>query len=508
MSISRKSIFLNLFWSSTSFITSLVRTLFLIPIFLRNWDTETYGFWVVIFTFYSYAIYVIEGYSRYTINEYSKRFFKDERSAYNYFGDGLRFLIFLSGVFIALLLLVFNFTGSVEKLFLVNDEVINAYKLQYCLLLVFILACVHSISKYLGYAILPHGKIYIPERFTAIYVFVESALWIIAALGYMSLFSFFILYAALLAFISVLFVVMIAGKYPFYKRIFLGGHIKNGLKNSFKAFSFVLNNFCEKSTVEGLVFMVSSMFSAIVVPVYYNIRTMVNFMVTGTNMIVATFTIEYQKHNVNKDGRALFNLFTATWLLVGFIINYGTVIFYPFIPGIFRVWTHYKVTFDYDFFNYVLATSVFIVYGSNIITYLKSVNSLRQVFIVSVSRAILLFSLIIIFPKQLVFIGLSLLITEFVINIIILNVMLYYELGRFQYGAVAGKIFWCMVPFITTVAFVLTNQFIDIEAYTKMTITLIVITTVYFFQIMKLDNEALIVRLQTIKYRVLSVFRR
>jgi hypothetical protein len=504
MGLSRKSIFLNLFWSSASFLTGIVRTIFLIPIFLSNWDNKLYGYWLLIFSFYSISIYVIEGYSRYTINEYSKLFFREEKSAYEYFGSGLRFLIVLVSVCFALLLIVLNFSTPVEKLFHVGADTISYYKLQYCLLLVFGLAGIHSICKFLGYAISPHGKIYVPERFIALYVLAESVLWVIAALGYLSIFNFFILYFIVLSIVSVLFVVIIARNNSFFRNIFSGGSFKAGLGGSSRSISFIINNFCEKFTVEGLVFIVSSLFSAVMVPVYSATRTLANFMVTGTNMIVATFTIEYQKHNVNKDGRSLFNLFNATWLLVGFIVNYGVVVFYPFLPSIFRFWTKNQLEFNQLFFNYVLAASIFIVYGSNIITYLKSVNRIKEVFIVAVARAAILLILIILFPKKLVFIGLGLLITEFFINCILLNLFLYYELGKMQTGAILGKILWNILPFGITAVYILTNGFISLEPYFKMTITLVIITIGYFIQIMKVDNEVLVVRLQIIKHKLLG----
>lgn len=504
MSISRKSIFLNLFWSSASFVTSLLRTLLLIPVFLSNWTNQSYGFWLVIFYFYSTVIYVIEGYSRYTINEYSKHFFKDKLSAYKYFGNGLRVLIFASVLSCVLFFIIIQFSYPVEKLFHVNETTIDAYSLQYSLLIILILACVHSIAKYLGYAILPHGKIYVPERFISIYVIVEALIWLIASTGYFTVFQCFVVYGVVLSLVSIFFVFIIARKHSYYKVIFTRGSLKEGLKISVKPLFFIVNNFCEKFTVEGLVIIVSALFSALMVPVYSAIRTMANLMVTGTNMVVSTFTIEYQKHSVNRDGKSLLNLFNATWLLVGFIVNYGIVVFYPFLPSIFRVWTKYKLEFDSLFFNYVLAASIFIVYGSNIITYLKSVNRIKEVFTVSVARAAILLLLIIIFPKKLVFIGLCLLITEFIINMLLLNFFLYFELGKMQTGPVVGKIFWNMLPFAISALYILTNEYFSFEPYIKMTITLIVITVGYFLQIMKVDNEALVVRLQIIKHKLLG----
>jgi hypothetical protein len=427
--------------------------------------------------------------------------------AYAYFGSGMRFLIAFLSLCLVLLFIILNFSTPVVRLFHAGPDVISYHKLQYCLLFAFGLVAVHSVCKYLGYAISPHGKIYVPERFLAIYVLAESMLWLMASLGFFSLVVFFALYFVILSLISILYIVILSRNHSFFKDIFKKGSFKDGFKCAGRSVSFIINNFCEKFTVDGLTFVVSTLFSAVMVSVYSTIRTLANFMVTGTNMVVATFTIEYQKHSINNDGKALFNLFNATWLLVGFIINYGIVVFYPFLPDIFMIWTKHKLVFDERFFDYIIATSIFIVYGSNIITYLKSVNRLKEVFAVSITRATLLLSLIIIFPKQLEYIGLSLLITEFVVNILLLNFMLYRELAHMQYGFMLGKIFWSLLPFIVTSAYILTNRLVDIEVYIKMTLTLVVITIVYLLQIKNLDNEALIIRLQTIKYKFLNLFR-
>jgi hypothetical protein len=508
MSIARKSIFLNLFWSVVSFVASTARTIFLAPVFLSNWDNQTYGFWWLIYIFYGMSIYIIEGYSRYNINEYSKLFFVDEDGAYRYFGSVLRFLSLLCAGAILLFFVVLQFSWPAEKLFHVSEIVIDQYQLQYCLLLVFILVCIHSIVKFMAYAILPHGKIYIPERFIAVYVIVESLIWLIAALGYSDLFHLFLLYCCALSAVSIVFLIIIYRKHSFYKKIFSGGSVITGMKGSLRSASIIVNNFCEKFTVDGLNFMVAGLYSAFLVPVYSHIRTMSNLIVTGTNMVVSTFTIEYQKHNVNKDGRSLLNLFNATWLLVGFIVNYGVVVFYPVLPEIFKFWTKGKLELDLTFFNYLLATSVFIAYGSNIITYLKSVNRVKEVLFIAVTRAVILLSLILIFPKELVYIGLSLLIAEFVVNAILLNLILYYEMGRFQTDAVAHKIIWNVMPFCITAAYLLTNEYAPFEPYLKMVITIMLLTVVYFVQIMKVDNEVMVVRLQIIKYKLFGKRRR
>jgi hypothetical protein len=265
------------------------------------------------------------------------------------------------------------------------------------------------------------------------------------------------------------------------------------------------NNFCEKSTVEGLSFLVSGLYTPFMVPLYTTTRTMTNIIVTGANMVVASFIVEYQKLSVTRNGKALFNLFNATWLLVGFIVNYGIVVFYQFMPEIFRVWTKGVLAFDPLFFNYMLASGILIVYGSNIITYLKSINRLKEVVAVSVARALILFPLIVVFPKRLENIGLSVLVTEFVINGLLLNLLLYFELGRLQCGQIVSKIIWNAIPFLITGLYVLSNEYFPIEPYLKMAITLIVLTASYLLQISKIDNEALIVRLQIIKYKI---FRR
>ncbi|MBL7719751.1 MAG: hypothetical protein JNL72_12990 [Flavipsychrobacter sp.] len=448
------------------------------------------------------SVYVIEGYSRYNINEYSKLFFKGEERAHTYMGSGLRFMILLSVLAVALMSVVLHVPGWVERLFHSGTDAVAQSHLHYCLLVMFVLACVHSIVKYLAYAVLPYGKVYIPERFGAVYAILEALLWLFAAMRLLSLFWVFFVYAAVLILVSLIFLRSMVKKYDFYQSIFRNGSLKEGVGQAKRSLSMVVNNFCEKFTVDGLNVIVSAFYSAFLVPVYAAKRTMSNLMVTGTNMMVATFTIEYQKHSVNKDGKSLFNLFNATWLLVGIIVNYGIVVFYSFLPDIFRIWTRGKLQMDISLFNYLLATGVFVVYGTNIVTYLKALNKVRLVFIVAVSRAILLLSLIMILPKKLENIGLSLLVTEWTVNIILLNVILYRELVAFHCEDIARKMFWNILPFLLTAGYLLTHAFFPLEPYLKMTITLVILTVVYYLQIMRVDNEALIVRLQVLKYRL------
>jgi O-antigen/teichoic acid export membrane protein len=504
MKISRKNILLNLFWSTLGFFVGIIRSILLVPLFLTHWDKQSYGFWLLIFNFYALSIYTVEGYSRYTVNEYTKKYFVDQNEAYRYFGSGLKTLLFLSVACLALLAIVLAVNHHGYKLFQRDIDTADELELYLGLFIMFALALLHGFTKFAGSAIVPTGKIYVPERFLAFYVIVEVLVWLYAAFRPLDILSLFKVYAIALSSVCFIFLWLLRREYSIYRRLLNPKEFNLGWRTARKSLAMIFNNLCEKMTVDGLSLLVAGWFSAAMVPIYATSRTMTNLMVTGTNMVTATFTIEYQKHHISKDGRSLFNLFNATWLLVGLIINYGVVFFYPFIPDIFEMWTKGRLQFDPVFFNYLIGVALLVSFGSNIITYIKSVNKLRQVFAVSFARAGILLLLVLLVPKRLDMIGASLLITEFIINVLLLPGILYPELRKFGSERIFFRLALSLVPYLITLTYVLIVNFIPIDASIKMALALTLITLAYLLQIWKLDNESFLVRLQVLKYKLFN----
>ena len=501
MRLTRKSFFLNIFWSTTAFIAGIIRGIFLIPLFLRFWEAELYGYYIVLTSLSAYLVYVFDGYTNFSANEYNLKFYKDKEQAYSYLGSGLKFFILTAVVSMALLVLILQLL----PLFATTSAPLKiGRELEYCMYIIAATGFIHCAAKYIGSAIIPTGKIYITQRFFALYVMLETMLWVILAVTADDM----LVFSTVLNLFSIFFVIVLVRKYSFYGKIFNGGRLREGYTSFKRSLHFIFNNFFERFTGEGLILFVSGLFRGTYLPQSFaSVRTMGNVMLTGGNTLYSTFTIEYQRQTARRNGREIINLFNGTWLIVGLLLNFALIVFYPLLDGLYLFWTRYKLPFDPDFFYCILSSTILSVYGFNILLYLKSLNLIKPLYLVSVTRAVTLTAWILIFPKTLIYIGYGLLITEFLINVIVLNIILQIQLAKLECEDITRKIFWNVLPYIFTALFVLFGYQIDMDNSLKMIVALTLLSVIYYFQIGKTGNETLVIRFQLIKHKILSRFK-
>ena len=115
--------------------------------------------------------------------------------------------------------------------------------------------------------------------------------------------------------------------------------------------------------------------------------------------------------------------------------------------------------------------------------------------------------MLLIFPRELIYLSIALAVTELLVNGVLLNFFLVKELQRLHCSFVWRKVCWVLLPFVFTCLFLVTTEAIEIDVYLKMGVMLSLITVAYLLQIKNIDNEALLLRLQILKYKILNIGR-
>jgi hypothetical protein len=140
--------------------------------------------------------------------------------------------------------------------------------------------------------------------------------------------------------------------------------------------------------------------------------------------------------------------------------------------------------------------------------YLKSLNLIRSLYLISIIRAAALAIWVIVFPRTLLNIGYGLLVIEFLINVIVLNIILQIQLVKLECEDTGRKIIWNVLPYVFTALFIFYGYRIDIDNSLKMIVALTLLSIIYYLQIGKTGNETLVVRFQLIKHKILMRLKR
>lgn len=506
MSLTRKTTVISLFWSGLNTVQFFLKNIFFVSLFLKYRSEQDYSFWIILISFYSMSLYVCDGYVRYCLNEYNLEFYRDRVKAGKYFRNGLTFLVAMSLVVLVVLFAILHYMAVPAAVFKTNAHTIDNYQLHYCLFIVTTLSLGQSIVRYISGAIEPEGKIHISSRYTTMYGICETALYFICIFLGASLIVFCLILIAGLFLVNIVYLVSLLRKHKVYHEG-LRGNIKGGFLLFRTSLFFLVNNFFEKLTMDGINFIVAFMYPLVSLPAYATTRTMANVMVSTGNTFVSVATVEFQRLRVQNEGERLMKVLHMIWLALGVCINCGLVLVYPLLMKIYAIWTHGKLAVDPAFFFIIFSVVVLNVYGMVITIFLKSLNALNRLFPVSIARATIILLLAAVMPKQAIFLAIALLIAEFFINVFLLNFMLYREVKGTGYTNILPTLCWSLLPYLATIFFLQFSYRLSLPYLGSTLGMLAVLAVIYTLQLKYMKNKLLADNLRSAAVKLRLVAR-
>lgn len=491
MSLTRKNALVTMLWSGLSTVQFFLKNIFFISLFLKYRTGQDYGFWIILMSFYGMTVYVCDGYVRYCLNEYNLEYHRNKEQAGRNFRNGFSFLLFISIIILALLLVFIHYLPLSVTIFNASPAIVQNHALHYCLFIVMLVSLMHCMVKYISGAIEPDGNIHITNRYVAILGASETVLYFLCVFLAYSFSTIFLALLVVHTCINGIYLFSLFRKHNIYKEGVLGG-IKKGFPIFLRSVFFIANNFFEKLTLDGVNFIIAIFYPPVaLLPVYASTRAMANVMVSTSNTFISVFTIEYQRLSIIKQTERLLKIFHAIWFLLGVCVNYGLIFAFPLLTRLYALWTHGKLAVDPLFFYLIFSVVLFNVYGTLIILYLKSLNSIKLLFPVSIFRALLIFSLVAILPRQPLYLAMSLLVSEFLVNVILLNGVLYREIKKLTGENILPTLSWNVLPFLLTAFFLPVNSLLHINYALSTLIMVSVLTLVYVLQLRYMRNDLL-----------------
>jgi O-antigen/teichoic acid export membrane protein len=415
-----------------SFLFSLIQNIILVPLILKYWGAEKYGLWISLFAFASLLKTLDLGHQNYVGNEFNKAYFNDINLAKKILGSGF-FVAILLGFLEIFVYYFFGWNIIEPKEVGLGDDIVKNIELRYSFLVFIIVwGITGSVGGLLVRIILPLGLYAKTAIFSLIYKFGEIAILLFAVLSNLDLSYLFILYAFInLIYNSFLFY-YIKTMMPFYFPWWQSVNFKLGVRNFSNSLILTSNGFIEQFNSSGIVLLVSKLLGVLFIPVFTTIRTVTNVVLQITNLVTNPLAPELIRYHISGDNRKIGLILNTNWFIAGLLVNLPFLLVSPFLGLLYDIWVKNSLPFNPKLY-YLLTLSVsFVNFGRSYITYLSGINSLKSLFMITITRFILTiglsFLLIPIFKLN--GIGMAILIAEFFSSFLLPILLVNYEMDK------------------------------------------------------------------------------
>jgi O-antigen/teichoic acid export membrane protein len=427
-----KKIIKGLFWGFLIFVMSFIRQILLVPFFLNSWGHYKYSLWLAICSTYFLFITFNTGHSQFIRNLVNHEFHLRKNNVS---------IILSSAVYISLLIFIVQLIFGI---ILLNDKIVanilnlnildvDNYSLPLSLFFLIVSYSIfQSTIRVMGSLYSSSGNIHIQFRFEVIYSILEICTLIICLISGFDIFHLSIALFSLITVFIAVYLYILKIKFPEFYPWWKNGSLKIGFQNFKKSIVFTFNYLFEQLNLNGINIVISFTINSILLPAFITIRTIANTLSLGTNIILNTILPDIQKFHAKNEGEKLVSTFSLNWFITGAFVNLGLVIVLPFVQTIYLFWTKHKIPFNLDLFLLMGWSISIINYGVGFTYYIKGINKLKSILIITILKSVALFGFSILFLKTLglIAVGIATVISEIITSIFIIKYYADKELAK------------------------------------------------------------------------------
>lgn len=374
-----------------SFVFSLAQAIIIVPVLLKYWGNEKYGIWLALYAGFSLLQSIDNGHINYTGNEINITYHTDKNECKKTLSSSFLMAIIIGSVqiLIVVLLILYNCLQTVIG---IDPEIFYKNSIHTSILILIIgWLFSGSFGGILHRLMIPTGFYYQAQWWGILYRFCQFISIIIVALIGGSILEASVFYVLIQFIVYGLTFYYIKIKIPEFYPWWKGAELKIAFFNFKKSIVFTFTGFVQQLSNNGLILLVSYIFSSVFLPIFTSIRTMANTALSITNLLINSVLPDFVRYHANKEKEKLYSVFNANWFFSGLVVNIGLITVIPFADYIFKVWTKGIIDFDFNLFISLAASISVINFGAGLYNYLYSINNLKAVTVITITRVIILF---------------------------------------------------------------------------------------------------------------------
>jgi len=374
-----------------SFLVTLCQTIVLVPILLKYWGNTSYGLWLTVIAGFSLLQTLDLGHQNYVGNQLNVQYHTDINQFRRTLGSSLLIAYFLGFVEIGICLLLIT-SGTISLLLGVSSQMIAEHQLSLGLLLLMTMWLVFgSVGGIIVRIMIPAGMLYESQWLGMAVRLTQFFSIVIVAIGGGGILAACLWYAVIQSVMSILVLRYIKLKLPDYYPWWHAAQWQEGLRGLQKSLVLTFNSIGQQLSNNGLVILISALFTSAVIPSFTTLRTVTNTAGAVTTIFITSLLPDMIRFHATRETEKLTDTFNANWFISGICVNFGIILVIPVIESIYRFWTKGYLVFNPTLF-FLLAVAISLAnFGAGLNLYLQGINDLRSQTVITITRAGALF---------------------------------------------------------------------------------------------------------------------
>lgn len=383
--------FKNTIVGALSLLVTLCQTVVLVPILLKYWGNASYGLWLTLMAGFNLLQTLDLGHQNYVGNELNVQYHTDIKRLRRTLGSSLLIAYFLGLVEIGICLLLIA-SGTLPLFLSLPSQVIAEHQLSVGLLLLSTMWLLFgSVGGIIVRIMIPSGMLYESQWLGIAVRLTQFISIVIVAVDGGNILAACLWYAVLQSVMSLLVLQYIKLKLPQFYPWWYGAQWREGLHNLQKSLVVTLIGIGQQLSNNGLVILISALFTAAVIPSFTTLRTLTNTAGSVTTILIMAVFPDMIRFHANRETEKLVDIFNVNWFISGICVNFGIILVLPMIEPIYLYWTKGYLVFNPTLF-FLLAVAISLAnFGAGLNLYLFGINNLRSQTAITTTRAVALF---------------------------------------------------------------------------------------------------------------------
>lgn len=269
------------------------------------------------------------------------------------------------------------------------------------------------------------------------------------------------------------------------------GNIKIGVRNYFKSTALAANSFLERFSNDGLNIIVSSVLGSKSVPLFSTTKVLSNLALQLSGFVIQPFQPELSRFYATKEYGKVINVIRINWLFAGIVICIPFILLSPWIEELYTFWTSGKLVFNAHLYALLVMGVLIFNYGNSYVTYLNSINSLKELLKITTIRGCLIcgLSVVLAYYYGLVGIGVSVIIAEMLTSLIMPSYYVGKELASHGLKIARYNKIISLIPVIATCAYHYLYFFLGVTNIWLLVVVIIIIIASVIYQWNYIDSD-------------------
>ncbi len=383
--------FKNTAVGALSFFVTLCQTIVLVPVLLKYWGNASYGLWLTLMAGFNLLQTLDLGHQNYVGNQLNVQYHTDINQFRRTLGSSLLIAYILGFVEIGICLLLIT-SGTLPLFLGVPSHIIVEHQIAMGLLFLMTMWLVFgSVGGIIVRILIPTGMLYEGQWLGIAIRLIQFFSIVIVAFAGGSILAACLWYAVIQSIMSLLIFRYIKVKLPQFYPWWHVAQWQEGFRGLQKSLLLTFNSIGQQLSNNGLVILISALFTSALIPLFTTLRTMTNTAGAVTTIFITSLFPDMMRFHATREIEKLATTFNVNWFISGICVNFGIIMVLPIIEPTYRLWTKGYLAFNPVLFFLLVVAISLTNFGAGLSLYLQGINDLRAQTIITITRAGALF---------------------------------------------------------------------------------------------------------------------